>query len=151
MLSIPKTYFFPHEIPYNKKSGIQPLLLQLANFQKVPIALRHCLTTAVPIIYIYCITSILPLQEKESRIGLKKRMILSYHPFFRARDGTRTRDPDLGKVVLHQLSHSRMSYILRLFLDARYSLSKHSTFVNFFFNFFYIFYNPSTLSLYFTR
>ena len=25
----------------------------------------------------------------------------------RARDGTRTRDPDLGKVVLHQLSHSR--------------------------------------------
>ena len=53
MLSIPKTYFFPHEIPYNKKSGIQPLLLQLANFQKVPIALRHCLTTAVPIIYIY--------------------------------------------------------------------------------------------------
>lgn len=72
MLSIPKTYFFPHEIPYNKKSGIQPLLLQLANFQKVPIALRHCLTTAVPIIYIYCITSVLPLQEKESRIELKK-------------------------------------------------------------------------------
>ena len=28
--------------------------------------------------------------------------------FLRARDGTRTRDPDLGKVVLHQLSHSRM-------------------------------------------
>ena len=27
---------------------------------------------------------------------------------FRARDGTRTRDPDLGKVVLHQLSHSRI-------------------------------------------
>ena len=26
----------------------------------------------------------------------------------RARDGTRTRDPDLGKVVLHQLSHSRI-------------------------------------------
>ena len=30
---------------------------------------------------------------------------------FRARDGTRTRDPDLGKVVLHQLSHSRIYYI----------------------------------------
>ena len=29
----------------------------------------------------------------------------------RARDGTRTRDPDLGKVVLHQLSHSRMSCV----------------------------------------
>ena len=26
--------------------------------------------------------------------------------FIRARDGTRTRGPDLGKVVLHQLSHS---------------------------------------------
>ncbi len=26
----------------------------------------------------------------------------------RARDGTRTRDPHLGKVVLHQLSHSRL-------------------------------------------
>ena len=25
-----------------------------------------------------------------------------------ARDGTRTRDPDLGKVVLYQLSHSRI-------------------------------------------
>ena len=31
-------------------------------------------------------------------------------PSNRARDGTRTRDPDLGKVVLHQLSHSRTSY-----------------------------------------
>ena len=32
------------------------------------------------------------------------------HPVFgiRARDGTRTRGPDLGKVVLHQLSHSRI-------------------------------------------
>ena len=30
--------------------------------------------------------------------------------FLRATDGTRTRDPDLGKVVLHQLSHSRISY-----------------------------------------
>ena len=47
-----------------QKSGIQPLLLQLANFQKVPIALRHCLTTVVPIIYIYCSTSVFPLQEK---------------------------------------------------------------------------------------
>ena len=32
----------------------------------------------------------------------------------RARDGTRTRDPDLGKVVLHQLSHSRIINILNL-------------------------------------
>ena len=27
---------------------------------------------------------------------------------FRARNGTRTRDPDLGKVVLYQLSYSRI-------------------------------------------
>ena len=27
---------------------------------------------------------------------------------FRARNGTRTRDPDLGKVVLYQLSYSRL-------------------------------------------
>ena len=31
-----------------------------------------------------------------------------YFLFIRARDGTRTRGPDLGKVVLHQLSHSRI-------------------------------------------
>lgn len=30
----------------------------------------------------------------------------------RAKNGTRTRDPDLGKVVLHQLSHSRIFLIL---------------------------------------
>ena len=34
----------------------------------------------------------------------------------RARDGTRTRDPHLGKVVLHQLSHSR---IVIFFLASR--------------------------------
>ncbi len=32
-----------------------------------------------------------------------------FHTIQRARDGTRTRDPDLGKVVLHQLSHSRIN------------------------------------------
>ena len=30
----------------------------------------------------------------------------------RARDGTRTRGLDLGKVALHQLSHSRMKILL---------------------------------------
>ncbi len=31
------------------------------------------------------------------------------HPaFFGAKNGTRTRDPDLGKVVLYQLSYFRM-------------------------------------------
>ena len=42
--------------------------------------------------------------------------------FNKARDGTRTRDPDLGKVVLHQLSHSRMylSEILFPYLSDKY-------------------------------
>ena len=41
--------------------------------------------------------------------NVKKDILLNV--FSRARDGTRTRDPDLGKVVLHQLSHSRISVI----------------------------------------
>ena len=32
--------------------------------------------------------------------------------FIRATDGVRTRDPDLGKVVLYQLSHCRIHYII---------------------------------------
>ena len=32
--------------------------------------------------------------------------------FLRATDGARTRDPDLGKVVLYQLSHCRISCVL---------------------------------------
>ncbi len=41
----------------------------------------------------------------------------------RARDGTRTRDPDLGKVVLHQLSHSRI-LLVRLYLISYVSLGQ---------------------------
>ena len=48
--------------------------------------------------------------------------------FSRARDGTRTRGPDLGKVVLHQLSHSRISccvgYVCRTHLIS-YSVDEH--------------------------
>ena len=32
--------------------------------------------------------------------------------FSRATDGVRTRDPDLGKVVLYQLSHCRICYVV---------------------------------------
>ena len=39
-----------------------------------------------------------------------KKYSFEYFLFIRARDGTRTRDPDLGKVVLHQLSHSRILF-----------------------------------------
>ena len=38
------------------------------------------------------------------------RFWISFFLFLRARDGTRTRDPNLGKVVLHQLSHSRIIF-----------------------------------------
>ena len=37
-----------------------------------------------------------------------KKYSFEYFLFIRARDGTRTRDPDLGKVVLYQLSYSRV-------------------------------------------
>ena len=38
------------------------------------------------------------------------RFWISFFLLLRARDGTRTRDPNLGKVVLHQLSHSRIIF-----------------------------------------
>ena len=38
----------------------------------------------------------------------KKNKSLRNQGLIRARDGVRTRDPDLGKVVLYQLSHSRI-------------------------------------------
>ena len=41
----------------------------------------------------------------------------------RAIDGTRTRGPDLGKVVLHQLSHSRIS-LVRLYFISYVSLGQ---------------------------
>ena len=51
-------------------------------------------------------------QTFEPRRGSKTRKGYPFgYPFLvplRARDGTRTRGPDLGKVVLHQLSHSRV-------------------------------------------
>ena len=51
----------------------------------------------------------------------------------KARDGTRTRGLDLGKVALHQLSHSRISYCLLLFasrqvISYRSQPKKSSTF-----------------------
>ena len=46
-----------------------------------------------------------------------------FHTLQRARDGTRTRDPDLGKVVLHQLSHSRIS-LVRLYFISYVSLGQ---------------------------
>ena len=47
-----------------------------------------------------------------------KGILLGYLLYIRrARDGTRTRDPDLGKVVLHQLSHSRIKSAIHKHMD----------------------------------
>ena len=46
--------------------------------------------------------------ERKKKEGYPQRISFLFLVNLRARDGTRTRDPDLGKVVLHQLSHSRI-------------------------------------------
>ena len=43
-------------------------------------------------------------QTAPPRVACSYRLV----PFWRAGNGTRTRDPNLGKVVLYQLSYSRM-------------------------------------------
>ena len=68
----------------------------------------------------------------EPRQGSKTRKGYPFgYPFLvplRARDGTRTRGPDLGKVVLHQLSHSRIAccvgYVCRTHLIS-YSVNEN--------------------------
>ena len=62
-----------------------------------------------------------------------------FHTLQRARDGTRTRDPDLGKVVLHQLSHSRLCVLFLYFLNARFMISNAKRFVNSFFEKIFVF------------
>ena len=57
--------------------------------------------------------SILKLRKNRNQLShynKKRKPCKSRLPVLnrRARDGTRTRGPDLGKVVLHQLSHSRI-------------------------------------------
>ena len=57
-------------------------------------------------------------------------------PYKGAENGTRTRDPDLGKVVLHQLSHSRISQTINfavLFSSTRHIISYEPKNVNPFF------------------
>ena len=58
-----------------------------------------------------------PYESGRTRLN-KKRYPLGYLFYLRrARDGTRTRDPDLGKVVLHQLSHSRIKSAIHKHMD----------------------------------
>ena len=66
------------------------------------------------------------LSEEEKTGNLVNQSFLFLNR--RARDGTRTRGPDLGKVVLHQLSHSRISccagYVCRTHLIS-YSVNEN--------------------------
>ena len=59
--------------------------------------------------------------RSRERVRVRKQKKHIYDVLFkrRARDGTRTRDPDLGKVVLHQLSHSRIIKIIFTFCEER--------------------------------
>ncbi len=41
-----------------------------------------------------------------------EQQVMTFFEKIKARDGTRTRGLDLGKVALHQLSHSRISFVL---------------------------------------
>ena len=66
-------------------------------------------------------------------------MSLKVHLFFRAENETRTRDPNLGKVVLYQLSYFRISVVFVTGLQ-RYELflnlqQFHGKFIIFFVNF----------------
>ena len=56
------------------------------------------------------------------------------NPSTKATDGVRTRDPDLGKVVLSQLSHCRLFYFVSL--KTIHILLHGFTFVNSFFKLF---------------
>ena len=74
----------------------------------------------------------------EPRQGSKTRKGYPFgYPFLvplRARDGTRTRGPDLGKVVLHQLSHSRICKLFCICLSDTFGIILWETgFVNKFF------------------
>lgn len=65
---------------------------------------------------------------------------LSFQGKTKARDGTRTRGLDLGKVALHQLSHSRITYFFFFYLlETRIIILYLPRFVNSYFEIFYIF------------
>ena len=57
----------------------------------------------------------------------KKTVNLSIYSLLRAIDGVRTRDPDLGKVVLYQLSHYRVCFV---FPSEQYILYYRSSYLS---------------------
>ena len=52
----------------------------------------------------------------------KKTVIPSGITVIRAIDGVRTRDPDLGKVVLYQLSHYRVLFVFLTWNNTYYTI-----------------------------
>ena len=61
--------------------------------------------------YIHQIQRLVQVQICTWFIIYTKKELQNAIPFSRATDGVRTRDPDLGKVVLYQLSHCRVSLL----------------------------------------
>lgn len=56
----------------------------------------------------HCLSYGIYFLQISRKINIKKELHIHAIPFKRATDGARTRDPDLGKVVLYQLSYFRM-------------------------------------------
>ncbi len=59
--------------------------------------------------------------------NIKKTVNPSIYSLLRAIDGVRTRDPDLGKVVLYQLSHYRACFV---FPSEQYILYYRSSYLS---------------------
>ena len=68
-----------------------------------------------------------PVRAHFMQKGISSRISLCMK---KARDGTRTRGLDLGKVALHQLSHSRISYFVVLLLNTRHNIQDKLVSVN---------------------
>ena len=62
----------------------------------------------------HCLSYGIYFLQVSRKINIKKELHIHAIPFKRATDGARTRDPDLGKVVLYQLSHCRISLFCSL-------------------------------------
>ena len=90
--------------------------------------------------FLYCFLILSKETERELKQGLnwkwkkcrvfeniKKTVNLSIYSLLRAIDGVRTRDPDLGKVVLYQLSHYRVCFV---FPSEQYILYYRSSYLS---------------------
>ena len=69
----------------------------------------------------------LEVEEMPGFENIKKTVNPSIYSLLRAIDGVRTRDPDLGKVVLYQLSHYRVCFV---FPSEQYILYYRSSYLS---------------------